>query len=472
MSTINPTTSGSPTGNIYVDALIWGGSWAPVLGHEATLGFSIVTGADVGAARPTAGQAWSAGEAAALRQALGFWADVANITFVEAAPGTGDADLTYLLIGDRAMKRLAGPGILGFHEVPDGSDTGPLTGVFNTDGKGWTEAGLAPGGYGFVTLVHEIGHGLGLAHPHDGGGDGQTFPGVSDSGDPGRFLLNQGIWTVMSYIDGWETRFPGHTDLGYGWEATPMALDIAAIQTLYGANTASRTGDDLYTLPTANGAGTFWSCIWDAGGLDELSAADATGDAVLDLRAAPLTGRDAGGYVSSVRGVVGGVTIAHDVVIEAATGGAGNDVITGNRAANTLRGGAGADRIDGGRGNDTIDGDAGADVLTGGPGRDIFVLDTLPPGKAFADRITDFTPGEDRILLDHIAFAGLGAAGALFAAAFVLGRRATEADDRILYEAATGLLRWDADGAGGAAASVIASIGASLSLDATSFWIQ
>ena len=469
MASINASTSGRPTGSIYVDSLIWGGSWAPALGQGATLDVAILTGADLGARGTTTGRPWSDAAVTALHLALDLWATVADLSFVPAAPGMA-ADLSYILVDGREMKRLAGAGALGFHEVPDGTDGAPLTGVFSADGKGWTDAGLAQGGYGLITLIHEIGHGLGLAHPHDGGGDGQTFPGVTSPGDTGKFHLNQGIWTVMSYVDGWKTQFPDHADLTFGWEATPMALDIAAIQAIYGANKGFRTGDDTYALPTANGAGTFWSCIWDAGGRDSLSAAGATGDAVLDLRAAPLTGKNAGGYVSSVKGVVGGVTIANGVVIENATGGDGNDVITGNAAANMLRGGAGADTINGGRGNDTLDGDGGADVLTGGAGRDSFLFDSLPTDRTLADRITDFTPGEDRILLDHLAFSGL-AAGALDAGAFALGRRAAEADDRLLYDATSGLLRWDADGAGGAAPVVVASIGASLALDATSFWI-
>ncbi len=471
MATINPATDGSPTGNVYVDSLIWGGSWTSALGQGATLEYSIVTSADLGGRNPTAGVGWSLAETAALQQALDLWAAVADLTFVAAAPDTPDTDLSYLLVTDRVMTRLTREGVLGFHEVPDGTEPRPLSGVLNQGGKGWTEAGLALGGYGFVTLVHEIGHGLGLAHPHDGGGDGETFPGVGNSGDTGRYELNQGIWTVMSYIDGWETQYPSHAELGFGWQATPMAFDIAAIQVIYGANTSHRAGDDTYDLPVANGPGSFWSCIWDAGGTDGLSAADALGDAILDLRDAPLTGRNAGGYVSFVAGVVGGVTIANGVVIETAIGGAGNDVITGNAAANTLHGGSGADSIAGGKGADTIDGDAGADVLTGGGGRDSFLLDVLPPDRTAIDRITDFAVGTDLILLDQAVFTGLGGTGTLAAGAFALGRRALEADDRVLYDAAKGLLRWDADGVGGAGALLIADIGAGLAVDAASFWI-
>jgi serralysin len=472
MASINPSTSGAPTGTIYVDALVWGGSWTAALGQPASLDWAMVTSADLGERRATAGRAWSAEEAGALRLALSLWSDVAGLTFTEAPPDAAGTDLAYLLVSDRVMQRLTGEdGVLGFHEVPDGVDPAPLAGVMNAQARGWDAAGLAQGGYGFVTLVHEIGHGLGLAHPHDGGGDGQLFPGVASSGDTGRNGLNQGIWTVMSYNDGWATEFPAHAEDGWGWQAGPMALDIAAIQAIYGANAGTRTGDDLYALPVANGPGSFWSCIWDAGGLDAISAAAATGDAVLDLREAPLSGKAAGGFVSRVLGVVGGVTIANGVVIENATGGAGNDRITGNATANWLAGGAGADTILGGRGDDTLAGGDGVDVLAGGTGQDAFLFDTMPTGRRAADRITDFTPGQDVILLEDAAFQGLGAPGLLAAGAFALGRRAAEADDRILYDSVSGVVRFDADGAGGAAAVAFAILAPGLALDAGGFVI-
>ena len=99
--------------------------------------------------------------------------------------------------------------------------------------------GLEQGGYGFITLIHEFGHGLGLAHPHDNGGTSTVMPGVTGAfGDYGDFDLNQGVFTMMSYNDGWQTapaRPPPSDD--YGYQGTLMALDIAVLQEKYGANT-------------------------------------------------------------------------------------------------------------------------------------------------------------------------------------------------------------------------------------------
>src|SRR4051794_23113812 len=53
-----------------------------------------------------------------------------------------------------------------------------------------------------------------------------------------------------------------------------------------------------------------------------------------------------------------------------ADGGAGNDIIYGNMADNTLRGGSGDDAISGGSGNDTLEGGTGHDALYGDDGND------------------------------------------------------------------------------------------------------
>ena len=106
--------------------------------------------------------------------------------------------------------------------------------------------------------MHELGHGLGLAHPHDNGGGSTIWPGVTGPFNSyGTNNLNQGIFTVMSYNDGWD-QVQDPLGIGlttYGFVGGPMAFDIAAIQYLYGANMSYHTGGDTYTLPDVNAPG-------------------------------------------------------------------------------------------------------------------------------------------------------------------------------------------------------------------------
>jgi serralysin len=362
---------GTPTNgnNPWIDSLVWGGSWSSGSGVKPTVTYAFKSGFD--SEQNETGKVWKSAERAAVNAAFVAWEAVANINFVERPAGASGTDMWIWLFDDDLMETFS-----GLAEIPDPEENvvEPLYMQFNVDDFAWkTPGSIARGGWSYATILHEIGHSLGLAHPHDGGtrNDGTNFPGVTSSeGDFGDSGLNQGIYTLMSYNDGWSSKFPKHANNTYGSPATPMALDIAAVQAIYGANMSYRRGDDTYTLPTANKAGTAWSCIWDAGGRDTISATTSARPVNINLNAADLLGKGAGGYVSSASGIVGGFTIANKVVIERALGGKASDTIIGNSAANSLSGSGGSDTIKGQNGNDRLYGGAGNDSLDGGSGVD------------------------------------------------------------------------------------------------------
>lgn len=325
---------------------------------------------------------------------------------------------------------------MGYNELGYFYSPGPYfqagVGVFNGAAfDRWGGGNLEVGGYGATTITHELMHGLGLMHPHDNGAGSSVMTGVTSAFDDfGRGDLNQGIFTAMSYNPGYTSDRPTWTE-DFGSSSGPMALDIAALQLMYGA-AENRSGNSFYVLDDSNATGTGWQTIWDTGGIDTIVYGGGAG-ADINLRAANLTyGTGGGGYVSSVNGVMGGYTIAAGVVIENARGGNGNDRIVGNGASNTLDGrggndvlfglegndilrggdlrdnligGTGADILVGQQGNDRLQGDLGADRLVGGAGYDTFVFARFDDSKVEApqrDVIMDFQRGYDQIDLSAI----------------------------------------------------------------------
>ncbi|HEV2865807.1 MAG TPA: calcium-binding protein [Allosphingosinicella sp.] len=151
-----------------------------------------------------------------------------------------------------------------------------------------------------------------------------------------------------------------------------------------------------------------------------------------------------------------------------ARGNAGANAITGNSAANRINGFGGNDVLDGGGGDDSLYGELGSDTLTGGAGADAFQFRTAL-GVDNVDTVTDFESGSDRIFLKSSVFAEAGPAGTLAASAFHEGSAAAEADDRILYDSATGSLFYDPDGTGEAAAVLFATVGIGTAISASDF---
>jgi len=136
--------------------------------------------------------------------------------------------------------------------------------------------------------------------------------------------------------------------------------------------------------------------------------------------------------------------------------------LTGNAGSNTLIGNP-SDNI--------LEGGDGADTLTGGAGGDGFVISRNLAGGA-PDRITDFEPGVDLVMVDLASFGidplalRLGSSGALGVDSFVrgVGARAIDPDDYFLFDTASQALLLDRDGSGSQAPVQIAFVnGADLS---------
>lgn len=360
-------------------------------------------------------------------------------------------------------------GLEGFSTFPGTNDHNGQTDeywsftVYNLDDHNMAAAPEVGGGeYANWTILHEIGHSLGLYHTH------QETSGLPPLESVGEAMDNE-RYSVMSY----NSATSGQNK--YGHAVTMMALDIAALQALYGSEKYANTKSTYTLLDAETGEldltqgsveiGRAYYCVWDSGGSDTMRYGGSENSVMLNLNAATLDTsgvagnvaavlaelattafyqkltstlqteisdewHHAGGFFSRVlvdggtsySALDGGFTIANGVVIENAAGGGLADLLIGNGAANklsglagddtmlgsggidTLLGAGGNDQLMGGSGNDKLRGGIGGDTLSGGGGNDSFIyIAKTESGLDTIDRdvITDFL-GKD--VIDVSAF--------------------------------------------------------------------
>jgi Ca2+-binding RTX toxin-like protein len=297
---------------------------------------------------------FDANQQAAARAALTLWSEVANISFVEideSANLDNVGDIRFGNSGAVTNSDSAAWAWTPYDGLPYA--TYPENGDIWFDYEYDPNLELEPGEFGFSTMIHEIGHAIGLDHPF--------------ADEVGEIALPAGQanqrYSIMAY-----NVYSGATP---GFEAYgPMLYDILALQYMYGANMTTRTGNDVYTFLTDK---EYLECIWDAGGHDTIDLSLQSRNQVIDLRAGTFSsiGVKNNGLTGN-----GNVAIAFNVTIEDAIGGSGHDKITGNDVVNDLDGKAGNDTIVGGLGNDTLTGGTGNDSMSGGKNDDLYFVDS------------------------------------------------------------------------------------------------
>lgn len=357
---IAATENVSATGNDSVDALLSGVAWAPDPGSETTTisysfstpdsvyHFDIVTGYETGDNfnEPTFDMSALTAYAQGLFQnGLANIERFTNLDFVqvEDTPTTaGTIRVAWSAITDEDAVAWAylPSGWVG------GGDIWLIAANHDEDDLDF-----------FHTLIHELGHALGLKHSFEAEG---AFPALDSQ--------YEGVdYTVMSYTV--SARFPDATwsDL---WPQSYMYFDILALQEMYGVDTVTTAGTDTYDFDQS---ARHYLTVWDYGGTDSIGASN--GNTAVDINLTPGTWINVGttiGYWDGTSWTYDNysVYIADDTTIENAYGAGGADTLTGNDVGNRLTGNAGNDKLFGGLGADRLLGGADDDSLEGGDGAD------------------------------------------------------------------------------------------------------
>jgi len=263
-----------------------------------------------------------------------------------------------------------------------------LSTAFNTQSQNY---GLTSGEYGHSTIVHELGHALGLKHPFEASAEApDTLP--ADLDDINHSMMS--YTSKNSYIP--VLSFSGKTiNMDYR-DLQPdfySLYDVEALQALYGANTTTNTQDNTYTIKYQDYQ---IQTLWDAGGIDTIDLSGTIGNSTIDLNSGSLNSADQYSVdqviklyqdialannkqqyddwiaqqinmLNNDKNLYTGIDnlgIAQGTVIENLYTGLGDDIVTDNEVNNIINTSAGDDKIYlGNGGDDEVDGGAGNDII-------------------------------------------------------------------------------------------------------------
>jgi hypothetical protein len=319
MATVAQATSTTLSGQNHIDALLGNlPNWNYITPGTNTLyySFSVASNLESGnTSLLSAPQAFSASQAAATRGAMSYVSQLTGIKFVE----TADANLAQVHF---ANANLAGSGTTGLDSNRIGYSYNGSNVVTKfvaasyvyLDNAEWAgmNANLTPGTQGYETLLHELGHMLGLKHPFEGT---IRLPATT----------NNTSNTLMSY-----------THSG-GNHSTFSQNDIAALKWLYGGDgLAGNLGVNSLTgarwlagTSTANtlAGGAANDILEGAGGNDALNGGAGTDTAFYNSARSAYTVTRTGATSWNVSGAEGSDTLSNiellrftDATVTLATG--------------------------------------------------------------------------------------------------------------------------------------------------------
>jgi serralysin len=341
------TSSVAPTSSAYVNAVLSGTKWAVTSFTYSFPTSSSFYGSSYGSGEPSSGfEALNSAQQAAARAALANVAAVANVTFQEMTETLSfHADLRFAESDKPSTAWAYYPST-----AAEGGDS-----WFNNS-QGYYDS-PSRGNYAFTAFLHELGHAMGLKHPHESSGSFNAMPLDRDS-------MEYSVMSYRSYIG--QSTSGGYTNSSWSYAQTLMMYDIAALQTMYGANYNTNSGNSTYSWSAStgemfiNGVGQgaaggnkIFLTVWDGGGIDTYDFSNYDASLSIDLRpgqwstttSTQLALLHYNGSKVAIGNIANALLYNNDLrsIIENAIGGSADDLLTGNIGNNTLDGRAGND---------------------------------------------------------------------------------------------------------------------------------
>ena len=421
----------SLTGNAYIDGLLTGTKWA-----GTSLTYSFPTSSSYYAGYPSnepynGFAAFTAAQQQAMTKVLANYAAVSNLTFAKVTESSSTSGiLRFAQTNATATSMSYYPSTMA-----RGGDS-----WFNHSNNYYTNP--VAGNYAYSIMLHEAGHTIGLKHPQDVFGSFGVLPSSQDA-------LPYTVMSYRSYVGG-----PlSYTAAATSYPQTLMMDDIRAVQTLYGANYTTNSGNTVYSWNPATGAESIngavqttpagnkiFMTVWDGGGTDTYNFSNYTTALKIDLNpgawstvsatqlALLASGHNAPGNIANAYLFQGNTAS----LIENAVGGSAADVITGNQANNLLTGGAG---------NDTLNGNAGTDTAVySGASKNYHWTHNADGSWTVADLRLGSPDGTDRLInMEKLQFTDvvvtLGSASVVTAVSAVSSMSATSTTDTVTASA-------------------------------------
>jgi len=263
----------------------------------------------------------------ATRQILDSLSKVINVSFVEVESAAG---LNVISVARSHQATTSGLSFLPNNFYGLGMDVFISTQYASPSFKA---EGLT--NHDYETLVHEIGHSLGLKHPFEANGMNAA---VLNS------FEDQSLFTVMSY----------DTD-PITFDGTFRPLDLMTLTKFYGVNPEFNASNNSYSFSSSNAV-----FIVDGAGSDTIDTSQATMDAYVDLRPGSHSYLGAKSqYITSPYQM----TISHGTNIENVRTGSGDDLVVATDFDNVILTGGGDDMIYAGGGRDIVDAGPGFDQI-------------------------------------------------------------------------------------------------------------